>query len=276
MEEKERKVEDKEEKVEEKKERGSKKENRVEEKKMDVCNFEKHMEVNKWKVEKKIIKMVEVGGKRFEEGDTQEKAEDEEGEEEEQMDNDMNKDMEGKGNFKNEEEEAGPKKVKPMRRKDYCENEEDEEAKRGWEILEREREEEEVVVVGRVKERMGALVWEYAEQEYAEQEYAEWEYEERENASEWEYAAKNIQRVLPSYTWYMNIGKEAISQRRRMSILREKHCMTNHEITRRREDECREVWRLDHEREDSCYSFSDNTCVVCTRVVFTGQCIFHK
>merc|ERR1712192_250274 len=121
---------------------------------------------------------------------------------------------------------------------------------------------------------MGALVWEYAEWEYAEREY-----EEREYAAEWEYAAKNIQavlRVLPSYTWDMNIGKDTFSQRRKMRILRKEHCMTNHEIIRRREDECRQVWRLDHAREDSCYSFSDNTCVVCTRVVFTGQCIFHK
>merc|ERR1712130_717836 len=31
-----------------------------------------------------------------------------------------------------------------------------------------------------------------------------------------------------------------------------------------------------HERDETCYIFSDNTCVVCTRVVFTGQCIFHK
>ena len=29
-------------------------------------------------------------------------------------------------------------------------------------------------------------------------------------------------------------------------------------------------------KEESCYVFSDNTCVVCVRVVFAGQCIFHS
>ena len=28
--------------------------------------------------------------------------------------------------------------------------------------------------------------------------------------------------------------------------------------------------------EEGCYVFSDNTCVVCVRVVFAGQCIFHS
>ena len=59
--------------------------------------------------------------------------------------------------------------------------------------------------------------------------------------------------------------------------------MANQGITNRY-DECRASY---HEREEeekeeeeegekACYVFSDNTCVVCTRVVFTGQCIYHK
>ena len=59
--------------------------------------------------------------------------------------------------------------------------------------------------------------------------------------------------------------------------------MENQGITNRY-DECRAPY---HEREEeekeeeeegekACYVFSDNTCVVCTRVVFTGQCIYHK
>ena len=43
------------------------------------------------------------------------------------------------------------------------------------------------------------------------------------------------------------------------------------------EEEKKEEKEEDQEEEGkACYVFSDNTCVVCTRVVFTGQCIYHK
>ena len=41
-----------------------------------------------------------------------------------------------------------------------------------------------------------------------------------------------------------------------------------------KENEC-DVYHETGE-EESCYVFSDNTCVVCVRVVFAGQCIFHS
>ena len=41
-----------------------------------------------------------------------------------------------------------------------------------------------------------------------------------------------------------------------------------------KENEC-DVYQ-ERGEEDSCYVFSDNTCVVCVRVVFAGQCIFHS
>merc|ERR1712130_669391 len=158
--------------------------------------------------------------------------------------------------------------------------------------------------MGRVKEMMGAIVWEYAE----------WE-----DAPEWEETTEEGQSVSPPYTWDMR-SKDAFSKRRIIGM--GEHCMTKQEIRRRSggEDECLEAWWADdalnqdalypdasyhdasyhdasyhdasyhdasnhdalyhdasyQESNLDCYLFSDNTCVVCTRVVFTGQCIFHK
>merc|ERR1712130_760063 len=106
------------------------------------------------------------------------------------------------------------------------------------------------------------------------------------------------QAVTPSYNWEILSRRRDIFSKRK-SIGTSENCMTNREIRRRRgEDECVDVWcpasarasassasasasasileAAYHERDETCYIFSDNTCVVCTRVVFTGQCIFHK
>merc|ERR1712130_914226 len=116
---------------------------------------------------KESMQSMQRGSMRMER--TEEK--DEEGEENEQMD-DLDEEKEGDENFKNEEEPKEEKtKGSERRRKDYCMSEAVEKEMEGF--LERERLEEEVMVVSKVKEMTGEIVWEYAE--YAEREYAEGE-----------------------------------------------------------------------------------------------------
>ena len=226
--------------------------------------------------EKKRENKVEENGKTVEEKNKcktdkyvkQEKKE----EEKEQMDS-LNEEKDGGGNFKNEEEEeaieAKEIKTKGMERrrkgKDDWKSEEDDKRMEGF--LESEREEEEVMVVSRVKEMMGAIVWEYTERKYA-----EWEYTELEGQAF--YAWDILDRGI---LWR---SKDVFSKMR--SIVRGEYCVTNREITRRRRrrDECLDVWwpvvGYHESSNEACYVFPDNTCVVCARVVFTGQCIFHK
>ena len=257
---------------EENEKRGDTKKKRMEE--TNKCKIEKYVKQEK-KVEEKRKKAKEKGMKMER---TVEK--DEEGEEKEQMDS-LDEEEEGEGDFKNEDEEVAiePKEGKAKgserrrRKKDDWKREEEDKRIEGF--LEREREDEEVMVVSRVKDMMGVIVWEYAEQEYA-----EWEY-----AAEFEQTTEEDQAVLPSYTWdtldrgfFFPRRRDVFSKRRRIGT--GEHCLTNREITRRRRgDECVDVWCplvAYHESEEACYVFSDNTCVVCARVVFTGQCIFHK
>ena len=178
---------------------------------------------------------------------------------------------------------------KERRRKDNWETEDEDGCKKKEVSMESERGDEEVLVVGKVVEVMGAMVWEYEDCE-AEGGYVECAVEDCGNASEKtekREEGQTVENVSLSYTWDIYEGifsgrKDASPQRRRRRRGGE-HCMENPGITNRY-DECRASY---HEREEeekeeeeegekACYVFSDNTCVVCTRVVFTGQCIYHK
>ena len=294
-------MEDKEEVKEEKVERGDKKQNIADEKKMNTCDLDKYLEIyvdqeegentideKERKVKSRRMKRCTKQKKEKKEKDIKVKWKVEKYEEEME-----GMDEEGVGNFKNEEYKWSMMEPKEAKRKGVGmrgRKDEGEEDKRKEGFLEREREEEEVVVVSRVKEMMGAIVWEYAE----------WEH----GPPEWEETTEEGQSVSSPYTWDMR-SKDAFSKMRSIGV--GEHCMTNQEIRRRSggEDECLEAWWADdasyqdasyqdasyqdalypdasyqdasyQESNLDCYLFSDNTCVVCTRVVFTGQCIFHK